>query len=243
MTDDPMSSAPRARLYVEDSLSCGASISLASEKAHYVTHVMRGRVGDSFGLFDDRTGEWEARLVDVGRRTCRLHIMRQLAPRETVVDLWLLAAPLKRGRIDWVAEKACELGVARLIPILTQHTVVPRLNLDRLRAHMIEAAEQCGRTALPKLDAPCALDALLADWPRDRQLLFCDEEGGPPLADVARAGPAAILIGPEGGLSVPERQTLGTVGQGVGLGPRILRADTAAVAAISLWQAALGDWQ
>ncbi len=205
---------------------------------------MRLKPGGQVRLFDDRSGEWLAEAVEAGKRRVRLAVVAQIAPREAVPDLWLLAAPIRKGRIDWVAEKACELGVARLVPVLTRRTVVDRLNLDRLRAHMIEAAEQCGRTALPELAEPIKLDALLAAWPAGRQLLFADEEGGAPLAAVAMPGPAAILIGPEGGFTGEERAAIRALPEaaGIGLGPRILRADTAAAAAISLWMTAVGDW-
>jgi 16S rRNA (uracil1498-N3)-methyltransferase len=156
-----------------------------------------------------------------------------------VPDLWLCFAPIKRGRIDWLVEKACELGVAKLVPVITRRTIVDRLNLDRLQAHVVEAAEQCGRTALPELVAPVALAALLAAWPAGRRLYFADETGGEPLARAARPGPAALLIGPEGGFMAEESTAIGAVTESVriSLGPRILRADTAAIAAIAVWQA------
>jgi 16S rRNA (uracil1498-N3)-methyltransferase len=162
-----------------------------------------------------------------------------------VPDLWLLFAPIKRGRIDWLVEKATELGAARLVPVMTQRTIVERLNLDRLRAHAIEAAEQCERTALPELAEPVRLAALLRDWPAGRALYFADEAGGgASLADSA-PGPAAILIGPEGGFTDEERAAIAAVpdARPVSLGPRILRADTAAIASISVWMAAAGDWR
>jgi 16S rRNA (uracil1498-N3)-methyltransferase len=207
--------------------------------------VLRLKPGGQVRLFDDATGEWLAEAVEVGKRRILLSVLAPIGPREAVPDLWLLTAPIKKGRIDWIAEKACELGVARIVPVLTQRTVVDRLNLDRLRAHMIEAAEQCGRTALPVLDEPTKLTALLRDWPADRQLLFADEEGGAPLPEVARIGPAAILIGPEGGFTAEERAAIRAApgAAAITLGPRILRADTAAAAAIALWMAAAGDWR
>jgi 16S rRNA (uracil1498-N3)-methyltransferase len=164
--------------------------------------------------------------------------------REAVPDLWLVAAPLKKGRVDWMAEKACELGVARYVPVITRRTVVDKLNLDRLRAHMIEAAEQCGRTALPQVAEAVKLPALLRDWPADRALYFADELGGVAARDAIRPGPAAILIGPEGGFDDDERAAIRALPQavGMGLGPRILRADTAAAAAIAVWMAVAGDW-
>ncbi|PTS88790.1 16S rRNA (uracil(1498)-N(3))-methyltransferase, partial [Sphingomonas sp. HMWF008] len=170
----------------------------------------------------------------------------QLRGPETVPDLWLCAAPIKKGRIDWVAEKACELGVARLVPVLTRRTVVDRLNGERLRAHMIEAAEQCGRTAVPDLAEPLKLTALLRDWPEGRTLFFADENGGVPALEAMRGGgaSAAILIGPEGGFDADERAAIRALpgAVGIALGPRILRADTAAAAAVAVWMAAKGDW-
>jgi 16S rRNA (uracil1498-N3)-methyltransferase len=233
------------RLFVDETLVEGGSIALAAAQSHYLSGVMRAKPGDVLRLFDDRTGEWAATVEDAGRKAVRVRIDRRLAVREAVPDLWLCAAPIKRGRIDWVAEKACELGVARLLPVLTRRTVVDKLNLDRLRAHMIEAAEQCERTALPRLDEPVQLAKLLDAWPDDRQLLFCDEEGGVPMAGAPRAGPAAVLVGPEGGFDDAERTRIRAMPQAVGvsLGPRVLRADTAAVAAVALWQAAAGDWR
>jgi 16S rRNA (uracil1498-N3)-methyltransferase len=239
----PPASLPR--LFVEQPLTLSGAVDLDGSAANYLGNVMRLKPGGQVRLFDDVTGEWLAEATDVGKRRIRLTVTRHIGPREAVPDLWLLAAPIKKGRIDWIAEKACELGVARLVPVLTQRTIVDRLNLDRLRAHMIEAAEQCGRTALPALADPVRLDALLRDWPEDRQLIFADEEGGVPLGQVARQGPAAILIGPEGGFTNDERTAIRALpsASAITLGPRILRADTAVAAAISLWMDAAGDWR
>lgn len=242
MSTSHESSGPR--LFVDRPLGPGAAFDLPGPQAHYLAGVMRLKVGDPLRLFDGVSGEWAARVTDAGRRTVSVAVERQLSPRERVPDLWLLAAPIKRGRIDWVAEKACELGVARLGFVLTRRTIVDKLNLDRLRAHLIEAAEQCGRTALPELADAVPLAKLLDGWPEGRRLIFCDEDGGEPLADVVKPAPAAILIGPEGGFDPQERERLRAhpAAVRVSLGPRILRADTAAVAAIALWQAAVGDW-
>lgn len=231
------------RLFVESVLGPGAAFDLPAPQSHYLAQVMRRQVGDSVLLFDGRAGEWRARIASLGKRQVGVIVEAQTRPLETVPDLWLCAAPLKRGRIDWLAEKACELGVARLLPVLTRRTIVDRLNLDRLRAHMIEAAEQCGRTALPDLAEPVTLAALLAAWPAERALIFADETGGPPLAQAHAPAPAAILIGPEGGFTPEERAAIRAVPQAVpvGLGPRILRADTAAVAAVAVWQAVQGQ--
>jgi len=238
----PPASLPR--LFVAEGLAEGARVTLEGAPAHYLGNVLRLQAGAQVKLFDDRTGEWLAELEAVGRKRISAAIRERLRPREDVPDLWLLFAPIKRGRIDWLVEKATELGVKRLMPVLTRRTVVDKLNLERLRAHAIEAAEQCERTALPELEAPAALDKVLAGWPAERRLYFADEGGGAPLAEAAEAGPAAILIGPEGGFTDEERSAIRAVAQArpVSLGPRILRADTAAVAAVSVWMAKVGDW-
>jgi len=236
----PPDSAPR--LFVDAALGEGVEVALDAAQANYLLAVMRLKSGDAVRCFDDRSGEWAAEIVSTGKRDARLRMVAHLSPREPVPNLWLIAAPIKRQRIDWLAEKACELGVARLSPVITRRTVIDRLNLDRLRAHMIEAAEQCGRTALPMLDEPVKLAALLRDWPTERTLYFADETGGARFAP--GPGPAAILIGPEGGFDPAEREAIRALPQarGVSLGPRILRAETAALAAISLWMGAAGDW-
>jgi 16S rRNA (uracil1498-N3)-methyltransferase len=238
----PPASTPR--LFIDEPLDAGMAIALDSAQSNYLGNVMRLKAGDPVRLFDDRTGEWIAAVSDVAKRTVTLTVQDRLRAREDVPDLWLLFAPIKKGRIDWLIEKATELGIGRLQPVITRRTIVDRLNLDRLRAHVIEAAEQCDRTALPKLEEPVKLDALLRTWDANRALIFADETGGAPLADVARKGPAAILIGPEGGFTDEERESIGAVAGAlpVSLGPRILRADTAAAAAIAVWMAAAGDW-
>ena len=239
----PPRSTPR--LFVETPLAPGP-VALSGAPAHYLVSVMRTKPGDPVKLFDDATGEWLAVAAHVGRRDLVLDVTERLREREAVPDLWLVAAPLKKGRVDWMAEKACELGVARLVPVVTRRTVVDRPNTERLRTHMIEAAEQCGRTALPQVAEMVKLPALLRDWPADRALFFADETGGVPAVEAMRArrGPAAILIGPEGGFDDEERALVRAhpCAVGVGLGPRILRADTAAAAAVSLWMAVAGDW-
>jgi len=240
----PPDSTPR--LYVETTLAEGHAVRIEGGQAHYLSAVMRLKQGDPVRLFDDATGEWLALAEVIGRRDLILRVEARLREREPVPDLWLCAAPIKKGRIDWVAEKACELGAARLVPVLTRRTVIDRVNTDRLRAHMIEAAEQCGRSALPEMAEPVKLTALLKSWPEERALFFADETGGLPALEAMRAhpGPAAILIGPEGGFDPAERDAIRALPQAVGiaLGPRILRAETAAAAAITLWMAAAGDW-
>ncbi len=238
----PPQSTPR--LFVETELADGLELPIAGPPAHYLMSVMRLKQGAPVKLFDDKTGEWLAEVAMLGKRDLILRIDGQLRPREEVPDLWLLAAPIKKGRIDLVAEKACELGVARLQPVITRRTVIDRVNLDRLRAHMIEAAEQCGRTALPELAEPVKLTDALKNWPAERALYFADESGGTPMAQALLPGPAAILIGPEGGFDDDERATIRGLPQAVpiSLGPRILRAETAAMAAVTIWMTKAGDW-
>jgi 16S rRNA (uracil1498-N3)-methyltransferase len=238
----PPASLPR--LYVDASLAAGAALTLDGPPANYLANVLRLGAGAQVKLFDDRSGEWLAEIDEAGRKRVSLRIVRRLRERETVPDIWLLFAPVKRGRIDWLVEKATELGAARLVPVVTARTIVERLKLERLRAHAIEAAEQCERTALPELAEPVKLAALLRDWPAGRALYVADECGGEPLLAALAPGPAALLIGPEGGFTDEERAEIRVLPQAkpVTLGPRILRADTAALAALALWMAAAGDW-
>jgi 16S rRNA (uracil1498-N3)-methyltransferase len=238
----PPASTPR--LFIDQPLAEGMTLTLDGPQSNYLANVMRLKPGDPVRLFDDRTGEWLAEVRDAGRRAVTLAVTGRLREREAVPDLWLLFAPIKKGRIDWLVEKATELGVARLQPVITQRTIVDKPRIERLRAHMIEAAEQCDRTALPTLAEPRALDALLREWDPARSLLFADENGGTPLAKVAARGRAAILIGPEGGFTIAERAAIrATSGaQPISLGPRILRAETAAASAIAVWMAIAGDW-
>lgn len=240
----PPHSTPR--LFVPAPITAGPRI-IEGAQAHYLAQVMRAKAGDPVLIFDGESGEWLALVGDIGKRALTLDVREQRRPVEAVPDLWLCAAPLKKGRIDWLAEKTCELGAARLVPVITQRTIVDRLNGERLRAHMIEAAEQCGRTAVPDLAEPVKLAAMLRDWPADRALFFADESGGAPAAEAmaARPGPAAILIGPEGGFTDDERAAIRALPAAVpvSLGPRILRADTAAAAALALWMASAGDWR
>ncbi len=230
------------RLFVDQALSAGLSLSLDGGPANYLGNVLRLKAGDAVKLFDDSSGEWLARIEAADRKRVTLAVEDPLRPREEVPDLWLLFAPLKRQTTDWLVEKATELGAKRLMPVLTRRTVAERVKLDRLRSISIEASEQCDRTALPEIAEPVKLDALLKNWPAERALLFADETGGAPLAEVATAGPTAILIGPEGGFTDEERAAIRALGTPVSLGPRILRAETAALAALSLWMGAAGDW-
>lgn len=236
----PPASTPR--LYVEAPLAEGAVVHIEGNAAHYLRNVMRLGDGDPIILFDDASGEWRARVGLTGKRAVDAVVGERLRPREPVPDLWLCFAPVKKAALDWLVEKATELGAARLVPVITDRTIVDRVNGDRMRAIAIEAAEQCGRTALPQIAAPIKLMALLADWPAERALLFADEAGGDPaaIAVAAAPAPAAWLIGPEGGFTDRERAAIlaHPAARRVSLGPRILRAETAALAAVALWTAA-----
>ncbi|MBW8295486.1 16S rRNA (uracil(1498)-N(3))-methyltransferase [Sphingopyxis sp.] len=238
----PPASTPR--LFVDLPLSIDASQVIDGPAAHYLLKVMRLKTGAPILLFDNRSGEWLASVADVGKRSLTVLVERQTRAIEQVPDLWLCFAPVKKARLDWIIEKATELGVARLQPVITERTIVERVRRERLEAQVIEACEQCGRTALPVLGEPVKLAQLLADWPTDRALLFADEAGGVPLSCVAAPAPAAILIGPEGGFTTRERDLLlaNAMVRRIALGSRILRAETAAIAAISLWMARHGDW-
>jgi len=240
----PPRSAPR--LFVAAPLAKGEPISVEGNQAHYLTKVMRVGESDAVILCDDLTGEWAARVVSAGKREVVLAPAEKLREREPVPDFWLCAALLKKDRFDLVLEKASELGVLRIQPVLARRCVADKLNLERARSIVTEAAEQCARTALPELAEPVRLDALLRDWPAERALFFADEMGGEPAAKAfaATTGPAALLIGPEGGFDDAEREAVRALPQAcaVSLGPRILRGETAAIAATALWMAAAGDW-
>lgn len=238
----PPASTPR--LFIDLPLGPDAAPVIDGNAAHYLQGVMRLKVGDPVLLFDNRSGEWLAVIADAAKRSLTLRIERQTHGLEQVPDLWLCFAPVKKARLDWIIEKATELGVRRLQPVITERTIVERVKHERLEAQIVEACEQCGRTALPSLAEPVKLPQLLASWPADRALLFADEAGGAPLAKVAAPAPAAILTGPEGGFTARERDLLiaHAAVRRIALGPRILRAETAAIAAVSLWMAQHGDW-
>lgn len=210
---------------------------------------MRQGVGDHVALFNGADGEWSAEIASINKRAAMLVCRDQTRPQTGPPDLWLCFAPIKKARTDFIAEKACEMGCRRLLPVFTRHTNSERVRTDRLAIHAIEAAEQCGLLSVPEIAEPMPLDRLLDTWPADRQLMFCDESGAAPPAHAtlatAETGPWAVLTGPEGGFSTEEAARLRTMPQAhpVSLGPRILRADTAAVAALAVWQATLGDWR
>ena len=232
------------RLFVATPLSAEATVSVDGPQAHYLANVMRMRAGDQVLLFDGASGEWLAEIVDAGKKRVTLAVRQATRAQEQVPDLALAFAPIKKGRVDWLVEKAVELGVARLQPVVTQRTIVDKLNLERMRSHIVEAAEQCGRTSLAVIDAPVKLDAFLGAFEAGRALYFADETGGAPVGEAFAPGPATILVGPEGGFTPDEGAAVRAVtgARAISLGPRILRAETAALAAVAAWMAAAGDW-
>jgi len=229
---------------VRDSLAEGAAVALEPGQANYLGNVMRKAVGDEVLLFDGVSGEWLGRVSEAGKKRMMLAVERQIRAAETLPALVLAFAPVKRAQTDWLVEKATELGVAALQPVMTRRTVAERVKLERLRSIAIEAAEQCGRTTLPTIAEPITLDQFLKTC-RERSLYFADENGGDPAATAFQPGPAAILVGPEGGWTDEERVAVraapGAVA--ISLGPRILRAETAALAAVTAYMALAGDWR
>ncbi len=240
----PPKSSPR--LFMAQQLSTGAHLTIEGPQAHYLARVMRVGVGDAVVLCDDQTGEWAARVSSADKREVAVSCEALLRPREQVPDFTLCAALLKKDRFDLVLEKACELGVRRIQPVLTRRCVADKLNLERARSILIEAAEQCARTALPELAEPVKLEALLKHWDPARALFFADENGGDHAAQQfgLHPGPAALLTGPEGGFDEAEREAVRALPQtrAITLGPRILRGETAAIAATALWMGTCGDW-
>ena len=238
----------RHRLYIAAPLDAGRRVELAREQANYLVNVLRMTEGGEILAFNGRDGEWTAKLVLAGRKTALLEILALQRPQHGGLDLHYLFAPLKHARLDYMVQKAVEMGVGRLLPVLTRHTQVARVNRERMRANVIEAAEQCGILRLPEVEDEAPLETILGTWPEDRWLVYCDENApvqNPMAALGAAAGATklALLIGPEGGFDESERQRLLRLPRVVrlSLGPRILRADTAAVAALALVQAVLGD--
>ena len=240
------------RLYVEAPLAAGAGVELEPGQAHYLRNVLRLSDGAEIHVFNSRDGEWRGALSLQGRRVLLVPVV-MTRPQEESGDLHYLFAPLKHARQDYMLQKAVEMGATLLQPVLTRHTQAERVNMERMRANCIEAAEQCGILALPRLEAPAKLETLLAAWPEERLLIFCDEDAdadSDPVAtllaiEARRGTPLAVLIGPEGGFDPGERTAILSKRSAIrlSLGPRILRADTAAVAAMAIVQATLGDWR
>ena len=237
------------RLYIDAPLAREGAVALDRGQAHYLKRVLRLKDGQGILVFNGRDGEWHATL-EGGSRVVMLRVTNRTRPQSAAADLHYLFVPLKSARLDYMVQKAVEMGVSQFRPVLTQHGQVARVNLQRMRANAIEAAEQCGILCVPEIVAPATLGRALAAWQPERHLVFCDEaaDQADPLAALAAVPPhtpLAILIGPEGGFAADERATLLKLPQVVrlALGPRILRADTAAVAALALVQAAIGDWK
>jgi len=239
----PPKSLPR--LFVRTALGDGAQAELDPAQANYLGNVLRLKEGAELLVFDGRSGEWLARIADAGKKRMTLAVGRKTREVESVPDVWLAFAPVKRSQTDWLVEKATELGAARLIPVMTRRTVAERVKLERLEAIAIEAAEQCGRTVLPEIAEPLPLARMLDERDSGRTLYFADEGGGEPAAKAFKSGPALILTGPEGGFTEEERTAVRAAPNAmpISLGPRILRAETAALAALASWMSAVGDWR
>jgi 16S rRNA (uracil1498-N3)-methyltransferase len=248
MQGGAMSGRSATRLYVTASLAPGARVELSADQAHRLRSVLRLGIGSTIAAFSADDGEWLCRISVFDKQRAGLTVEHRLRTAQPVRDLWLLFAPVKRARLDWLVEKATELGASALVPVWTVRTQAERLNLERLRSHAVSAAEQSERLSVPELRFPEALDRVLAAWPAERRLVVCDETGaGEPIGKaLARLSlePAAVLVGPEGGFDQTELDALGKLSfvSRVGLGPRVLRAETAAVAALAVFQAIAGDW-
>jgi 16S rRNA (uracil1498-N3)-methyltransferase len=236
------------RLHVETPLSEAAEIVLAADQAHYLVHVLRIASGDAVSLFNAKDGEWLAYLTTVTKKAVHVRIERHVSAVKPPPDIDYLFAPLKHARLDYMVQKATELGARRLRPVITQRTIAERVNLDRMKANAVEAAEQCNLVFVPEVLDPLPLAKVLASWDAPRRLIYCDETAhltNPIAALNDVAPPAAVLVGPEGGFTNDERQHLKSLDfvTAISLGPRIMRADTVAIAALALVQAAIGDWK
>ena len=236
----------KIRLFVDHVLQDGQSVPLTREQAHYLFGVMRLSRGDHIALFNGYNGEWRAIIEQTQKKKGQLLCLEKTQIQTQPSDLWLIFAPVKKARTNFIVEKAVELGAAKILPVQTEFTNSERIRQDRLQAHATEAAEQCGSTFVPEVCKLTKLYKLFADWPKERQLLFCDETkvGRSTSLAACQGSKWAILIGPEGGFSQNEREYIANMenSHSISLGPRILRADTAAVAALTLWQLRLGDW-
>jgi 16S rRNA (uracil1498-N3)-methyltransferase len=235
------------RLYIPAYLGDGLVVGLSPEQAHYLRNVLRLEAGAELRLFNGSDGEFAARLDGIGKGWASVTVSARLRAPEPELDLWLVFAPVKRARLDFLVEKATELGVSALRPVWTRRTIVERVNVERLTANAVEAAEQTERLSVPQVHGPEPLERLLQDWPAERRLLACAESGAPVPLGRALSGlspPFAVLVGPEGGFDETELDGLRELPfvTPVGLGPRVLRADTAALAALAVVQAVAGDW-
>jgi 16S rRNA (uracil1498-N3)-methyltransferase len=235
-----MTESVKARLHVTDALSAGGTVALVDDQAHYLRNVLRLEPGAAVALFNGRDGEFRAVITEAGKKACRLTVETLLRPQVPVADVWLCFAPIRQGRIEMIVEKATELGASRLLPVITRRTQMQKVNAERLAAHAREAAEQCERLDVPEVAAAVTLEKLLGDWPQDRRLFVCAERSDAPslLQAAAGSGPCALLVGPEGGFAPEEFEQVSALPQvvTVSLGPRILRAETAAVAALAILQ-------
>jgi len=246
------------RLFIDAPLAAGAAIEIDREQANYLLNVLRLGENDGILVFNGADGEWLARIAPTGRKSARLVVERNVRAQDRPGNVHYLFAPLKHARLDYMIQKAVEMGAARLQPVLTRRTQAQRVNLERMRSNAIEAAEQCGIMTIPQIDDTITLERLLRDWPADRRLVFCDEDTAvaEPFAALTQAfasRPAAedswptvaVIVGPEGGFDDAERKALAELpgSVSISLGPRVLRADTAAVAALAIVQAAIGDWR
>lgn len=248
MKDRPL----KIRLYVPQALATGATVDLAAEQAHYLAQVMRRRIGDRLEIFNGENGAFEAEIMDISRKSVSVQCYEQLRVPSQMPDIWLVFVPVKRARLDFIAQKATEMGVSKIWPVQSDFGQVSRLKDTRLEANAIEAAEQTERLDIPEIGKFDALDDVLANWPADRVLIFCDEAkaGAGDASDLfsnlrrINGQKAGIVIGPEGGFSAAERKRISEMQNclPIALGPRILRADTAAIAALALYQACAGDW-
>jgi 16S rRNA (uracil1498-N3)-methyltransferase len=247
--EQAMSGRPATRLYVTMPLTSGVDVELSSYQAHRLRSVLRLGSGATIAVFNGHDGEWLCRVAELGRNGARVTVESRLRGLEPESELWLIFAPIKRARLEWLVEKATELGASALLPVWTARTQVERLNLERLRAHAVAAAEQSERLSVPELRPPEGLDRVLACWSLGKRLIVCDETGaGAPIGEALAqlpAGPTALLVGPEGGFNQSELDALGKLSfvSRVGLGPRVLRAETAAVAALAIFQGVAGDWR
>ena len=239
---------PKIRIFTESSLEKDGFVELAKEQAHYLYNVMRQKEGDKLQVFNGKNGEWVAEINSISKKNCTIFLVEQTREQKNEPDIWLCFAPVKNAPINYLVQKATELGVSRLIPVFTHRTVISRVNIDRLRLIAIEAAEQSRRLTVPQIAEPEKIDALLGNWNEERGLILCDESGGGNKFSEALLSPKhdkhAIIIGPEGGFSESEFEIMKNKPYviGVSMGPRILRADTAAIAALTSYMNILGDW-